>query len=505
MAIFFFKEEPMYSIHNLNIIHNTTLKKIIDDLSFSLQKHDKLALIGEEGTGKSTLIKALINEPLEYAHYHPTPKVIINYVPQSVQIEESIMEYLINNSVDYAKLYTLLNGFNIKENILERESGTSLSGGEKTKLALVKAFAYESDLIILDEPTNNLDLKSIKYLEYLCNKSSTPIIFASHDTVFIKSIATSILHFESLRRRTVNKQTLYNMDFITFKEHRSNTIANEIKKYESGIKEINRAETRFERINDSVSHALKTTRLDTAAKNLKDKMSQVKNVSSRIEVKKESLVEPSEYEDPVNFKFNSLTLPSSKIVLDLNLETLKIGNRVLSNNLHLKIIGPQKIIIIGDNGVGKTTLINEIIKQAKVSYAYMAQSYSDVMNVHKNSIEQLCDISLKEEVMKTMTYLGSLNFSYDEMHLPFYKLSGGQKAKVFFAKLALNQTQLLILDEPTRNISPLSLDVLLEQLNDYKGAIIMVTHDRKLLKSLNSIVYELSSSGLANVNIDDYL
>lgn len=497
----------MYSIHNLNIIHNTTLKKIIDDLSFSVQQHDKLALIGEEGTGKSTLIKALINEPLEYAHYHPTTKAIINYVPQSVQIEESIMEYLINNSVDYAKLYSLLNGFKIKESILERESGTSLSGGENTKLALVKAFAYESDLIILDEPTNNLDLKSIKYLEELCVKSSTPIIFASHDTVFIESIATSILHFETVKKRTINNQTLYNMNFIAFKKHRSSTITNEVKKYESGKKEIKRAEARFERINDSVSYALDTvSRQDPlAAKNLKDKMSQVKNVSSRIEVKRTSLVEPSEYEDPVNFTISSLALPSSKIVLDLNLDTLNINDKVLSKNISLKIIGPQKIIIIGDNGVGKTTLINEIIKQAKVSYAYMAQSYSDVMNVNKNSIEQLCDISIKEEVIKTTTYLGSLNFSYDEMHLPFNQLSGGQKAKVFFAKLALNQTQLLILDEPTRNISPLSLDVLLEQLNDYKGAIIMVTHDRKLLKSLHSKVYELSSSGLANVNIDDYL
>lgn len=505
--LLFYKEEPMFYIENLDIIHNTTNEKIIDNLSFLVQENQKLALIGEEGTGKTSLIKALNQEDLGFAnavYTNISTPAIINYVPQIVTIKGSVSDYLMNDMVDYGRLYELMDGFNISEDLLQRKEGPTLSGGEATKIALVKAFLYEADLIILDEPTNNLDIKSIQYLEKLCQTTNIPIIFASHDIRFIETISTMVLHFESLRKRTKNRQTLYSMNYIDFKSLRENTIVNETMKYESEMKSLKIAEKRYERVHDNVAHALNTvTRQNPqAARNLKDKMSQVKNIESRIKKRRDTLIEPKEFETPINLILNSESVPSSKTLVDLNLEILAIHGKTLSKNIHFKLIGPKKVAIIGNNGVGKTTLIKEIMKHTKVPFAYMPQSYATIMDVNKSALELLCDIRVKQDKSKTMTLLGSLSFTFDEMNLPFDNLSGGQKAKVFFTQLALNKTQLLIMDEPTRNISPLSMEVLNEQIRSYKGALIVITHDRNLLDTLIDEVYELTPDGLFKKDLD---
>ena len=193
---------------------------------------------------------------------------------------------------------------------------------------------------------------------------------------------------------------------------------------------------------------------------------------------------------------NHIDTPASKEILRLNLDKLIIADKVLTDSIQLDIIGPEKFGIIGDNGVGKIRLVKEIMAASLVDYAYMPQTYAEVLDINQSPVELLASSRNKADISKAMTHLGSLNFKVEEMQSPFKDLSGGQKAKVYFALMSLRETQLLILDEPSRNISPLSLDTLIHQLQAYQGAIIVITHNRDLFHTVFDKVYQLSKDGL---------
>lgn len=497
----------MLHIKNLSITNHNTQILIIDKLNLSLDKGDKLALIGEEGSGKSSFIKAIFYSALDYAsvEFDFLSTGICTYVAQEIVYSGSVLSYL--QIEDYVLFYNLMDGFGLEDSIRMREDFNTLSGGEKTKLALIKSFMNPVDLMILDEPTNNLDLKSIYFLETLCQRYEGTLIFSSHDTRFVENLANKIYHFENINRRRENKQTFYNCSYNEFLVARSSRIDQQRRTYEAGRKEIAIASQKYERVHDNVHHALNTIsrQAPQVAKNLKDKMRQVKSVEKKIQKKKDSLRKPDSYETAARFTLEVEPVHTKKEVVNLELPYLKIGDIILTDKIKLKLNGPKKIAIIGSNGVGKTTLIKKIMDNTSLQYAYMPQNYEDVIDVKLNAIELLCDIKIKEEQTKAMTYLGSLNFSYEEMHLAFEELSGGQKAKVFFAVMSLNKTELLILDEPTRNISSLSMNTLIQEIKKFRGAIILVTHDRTLLESGLDCIYELDSSGLVPIDINTYM
>lgn len=488
----------MLYIKNLSITNNKTQVQIIDTLTLSLNKNDKLALIGEEGSGKSSFIKALFYHTLDYASlsYEQIQSGFISYVSQETVFNGAVYEFI--QSEDYQELYTLCARINMDSALLYRDDFNTLSGGEKTKLAIIKAFLEKPDILILDEPTNNLDIESIIALERLCQTFEGILIYASHDTKFIENTANKILHFENIKRRTENRQTFYNMNYKDFIDKRQATIQTETKVYEAGRKEVAIAEKRYERVHDNVHHALKTISRQEpqAAKNLKDKMRQVKSVGKKIEKKKDALQKPRAFEEAIDIRFKSEGVHQNKLILDLNLKELKIDDTILSKQIQLQIKGPEKIAILGENGSGKTTLIKEIMDKLTCKYVYMPQNYEDIFDTDLNAIALLADVKDKEDRENTMTYLASLNFSYEEMYLPFKELSGGQKAKLFFGKMAQNKTELLILDEPTRNISSLSIDTLIREIQKFQGAIILVSHDRKLLEALTFKSYQLDPLGL---------
>lgn len=486
----------MLRIENLNITHHNTQKNIIHNLSLSLNPNDKLALIGEEGTGKSSLIKALFYRELDYAsitfkHLHHG---LLAYVSQDAIRQAS---FHFDAFTDYQLLFTYLTGFDIDESLLFGDFET-LSGGELTKLALIKAFLMKPDVLILDEPTNNLDLKSILFLEKLCLDFEGILIFASHDVSFIKNVANKIYHFESIKRRTHHQQTFYNLNYEDFKTQRNNKIEKETRIFESSQKDIEIMKKRHEKIHNKVEHAQAViSRQDPeGAKRLKVKMQAVKSNEKNIERKIEQLKTPDEYETPVSFILQEKDVHNQKLILDLHLKPFMIDEKVLAKEVFLQIIGPEKIAIVGSNGVGKTSLLKEVIKKLKVPYAYMPQNYSDVLDVHQTPIELLANTDKKDSITQVRTYLGSLLFTYEEMNSAFKNLSGGQKAKVYFASMALKEIEVLIFDEPTRNISALSMEILLQEMVEFKGVLILITHDRMLLENAVNKIYELTNKGL---------
>ena len=199
-------------------------------------------------------------------------------------------------------------------------------------------------------------------------------------------------------------------------------------------------------------------------------------------------------------KFGSqASIPNGKTVLDFTLDTLRISDNVLAHDIHLFIRGAEHICITGKNGCGKSTLMRmlskELLQRSDIKAAYMPQNYEELLDLSQSPVEFLSDGS-KESISLMRTYLGSMKFTADEMTHPMRELSGGQRAKVMLLYLDTSGCDVLLLDEPSRNFSPLSNPVIRRMLRAYQGAIISISHDRKYIAEVCDKVYELTSEGL---------
>ena len=185
---------------------------------------------------------------------------------------------------------------------------------------------------------------------------------------------------------------------------------------------------------------------------------------------------------------------------------------MIDKPISLYIKGSKKIAIIGENGAGKSTLIKliyeELASKSSFNVGYMSQNYEDELLNYMSPLDYLAKeigASTKEELTKIQTYLGSLKFTYEEMNRSISSLSGGQKAKIFFTKLILKKVNVMLLDEPTRNISPLSNKSFIKSIKQYKGVIIAVSHDRNFIYQVFDEIYELSSEkGLQQIQRDEF-
>ena len=211
-----------------------------------------------------------------------------------------------------------------------------------------------------------------------------------------------------------------------------------------------------------------------------------------------------EQEEAIFFKLGGDTakMPAGKTVIEYSLDELITpdGIKVLARDIFLRVRGPEKICIVGTNGIGKTTLLrkiaDELLSRKDIKAQYMPQNYEDLLDLDVTPVEFLDDTGDKEIRTKIRTYLGSLKYTADEMEHPIRELSGGQKAKVLLLKMSLSDANVLILDEPTRNFSPLSGPVIRRMISEFPGAVISISHDRKYIDEVCDKVYTLSESGL---------
>ena len=216
------------------------------------------------------------------------------------------------------------------------------------------------------------------------------------------------------------------------------------------------------------------------------------------------MIEMPEQEEAIFFKLGdkSASIPAGKTVMEYDLPKLQTpdGERTLSEKIDLKIRGSEKICIVGANGAGKTTLLKKIAEELRnrtdVHTEYMPQNYEEQLNLDLTPVEYLAPSGDKKEQTKVRTYLGSLKYTTDEMEHSIRELSGGQKAKVLLLKMSLSGANVLVLDEPTRNFSPLSGPVIRKMLREFPGAIISISHDRRYVEEVCDKVYVLSETGL---------
>lgn len=536
----------MLIISNLTILLKKDLRTLIKDFSFVLNKKDKVGIIGEEGNGKSSLLKVIYN-PEEASKYLEITGNIsikdekIGYLPQMIDKEKlnlSINE-LLNKEIDYSlldykKYYLYIDTFHLDEGKLlsDEIKVKSLSGGERIKIFLLIELMKEPTILLLDEPSNDLDLSSLNLLEELIKNIDIPVMFISHDESLLSKCANKIIHIESLKSKSEPRVTIKSLNYDDYFTSREDFLDKNIQEYKKDKENFEKKMDKFNKVYQSVNYALNTVSRSQpgVAKNLKDKMHSVKSMEKRYAKEKENLTQKYEVEDEINLKFDNLNsldtkgnssnskinylIDPSKIVLDLNIEKLKINNEItlIDKPISLYIKGSKKIAIIGENGAGKSTLIKliyeELASKSSFNVGYMSQNYEDELLNYMSPLDYLAKeigASTKEELTKIQTYLGSLKFTYEEMNRSISSLSGGQKAKIFFTKLILKKVNVMLLDEPTRNISPLSNKSFIKSIRQYKGVIIAVSHDRNFIYKVCDEIYELSSeTGLQQIQRDEF-
>ena len=487
----------MFEIENLDIYIYP--RYLIKNLSLTLNKGDKLAIIGEEGNGKSTLLKAILGIA-NYAsvtgkvHFHGNK---VGYLEQSLD-ENTLMqtskEFLFKNENDYYEkigtFYKYLEIFELNEKILNQPLHT-LYGGEKVKIRMLKLFLEEVDIYILDEPTNDLDIASLEWLEKFIKETDKPIIYVSHDETLLANTANKILHLEQLKKKMEPRHTLEKIDYDTYVKERLRKITHQtqIAKFEKKEKIRQKVEREQNTISRSDPHG---------ARLLKKKMHNVKAQEKKLE--NTNLTPIPDIEESIFFAFEKVAIPKTKRILKIDLPVLEVPNKVLAKNIHLDVSGPMHSCIIGKNGSGKTTLLRKIKEELEnrkdIKLGYMPQFYEEVFKDYETVLDFISKGKSKEEITKARMYLGNMNFTSDEMTGKISNLSNGTKAKLLLMKFVLEKCDVLLLDEPTRNVSPLSNPVIRKVLKEFDGTIISISHDRKYLEEVIDKVYLLTENGL---------
>lgn len=506
----------MLQIKNLTIEFKRDLRTLIRDLSFTLQPGDKVGLIGEEGNGKTVLLQAIANpgalkDNFEVRGEIHTGDEIIGYLPQVATLDDLEMttEKVFQAAFPYGNLdwnlyFNLLRRLDFPEERIRPDlTLRQLSGGEKIKFFLLLELLKKPTVLLLDEPTNDLDLDAVLMLENLIRESDIPVMFVSHDETLLENCANTILHLAQLRHKTRPQHTLARLgygDYIRAKQdgiiRQTKLAAKEKEEYEAKLQ-------RYQRIRERVQHELRATKVDTTGRLLAKKMKSVKAYGGRLDKEKGELTQKPDVENPIMLSFfPEIDMPQNKEVLRLDLPLLKAGDTALARDVKLAITGPEKICIVGANGSGKTTLLRRILPelaQRKLRYGYMPQDYTDRMDPEGSAIDYLTVTHMKDEHTRIRTFLGCLNFTPEEMLRPIATLSGGQRAKLFFSQMILDRAEVLVLDEPTRNLSPLSGPEIREALEAYNGTIIAVSHDRKFIRDVFDKVLRLDRDGLHHV------
>ena len=507
---------PVLQIKNLTITHRKDGRVLLKDFSFTLSPGDRAVLIGEEGDGKSTLLKLIYDERLvrdyvEYSGGIVKSGLTLGYLAQELsgaQKERSVLEFCAGFPAFYtlapAELSGIANRLGLEAGLFydDRKVGT-LSGGEKVKLQLAGILMGRPDALLLDEPSNDLDLETLEWLEAFLNSCALPALYVSHDETLIENTANVVIHLEQVRRKTLPRHTVARMPYRRYVEERLSGFARREREAKKERDEYEKQREKFLRIRSRVEHEqAAVSRGDPhGGQLLKKKMKAVQSMGRRFERERERMTRPPDTEDAIFVRFaEGVSVPNGKTVLDLDLPELAAGGRVLARDVHLHVAGPEKVCIIGQNGAGKTTLLRKIaellLPRPDLKAAYMPQDYGDLLDGAETPVEFLSSAGGKAEITRIRTFLGSMRYTAGEMEHGVSELSGGQKAKLLFLNMIFGGCNVLVLDEPTRNFSPLSNPVIRSVLKSFGGAIISVSHDRKYIGEVCGRILRLTESGL---------
>ena len=482
----------MVEVRNFNIKLRNSDRYLLKNFNLILNNKDKAAIIGEEGNGKTTFIKSLISNKdiLEYVDVEGIINVPknIGYLEQSLNelwLERELREFFLKDNPDlnenyeiyddYKKTIEVFNSLRLDLNLLESERKIStFSGGEKVKFQLAKIMIKNPEFLILDEPTNDLDIETLEFLENFINNTDIPILYISHDETLLENTANMIIHLEQLKRKSDVRNTVSKISYKDYVEDRQKRIDKSIQEHNSETKDKKESLKKLNKIKDII------------VANNPERQNQLRSlIAEEKRLEKDSITEKIETEDQIFLKISDIEeIPNSKVILDMHLDVLEVDGKNFANNINITLIGKEKLVILGKNGSGKTTLLKKILERLKqtpnIKVGYMPQNYDEVLKNYSKVLDFLSENN-EESITRIRSLLGMLKFTSEEMLSDISNLSGGQKAKIFLLKMFLDKSNVLVLDEPTRNLSPLSNPVIRKILKEYPGSIISVSHDRKYI------------------------
>lgn len=512
---------------------------ILHNIKLEIQTRDRIALVGRNGSGKSTLLKIIAGELNYDSGEIIKPKdVTIGFLDQhtGLDTDNSIWEEMMNvfqdlkdmekqlryleqqmskedvyqNEMKYNKILSeydylqnefkekggyqyeadirsVLHGLNFADYSYDTKIST-LSGGQKTRLALGKLLLSKPDILILDEPTNHLDIETLTWLEQYLQTFNGAILIVSHDRYFLDKVVNQVYECAN------NTLTRYIGNYSKYLEQKAANFEREMKMYEKQQEEIARIK---EFIARNIVRASTTKRAQSRRKMLE---------------KMEIMDRPSIDDKSVSFSFQIERQSGNEV---LNVSDLSIGynSNILSSNIHFRVTRGDSIALLGPNGVGKSTLLKTLVGKltaihgsiqfgTNVNIAYYDQEQADLTS-NKSVLNELWDEYPMKTEKEIRTVLGNFLFSGDDVLKPVSTLSGGEKARLSLAKLMLLNANLLILDEPTNHLDLDSKEILENALVDYPGTILFVSHDRYFINRIATKVFELTKDGI-NEYLGDY-
>jgi ATPase subunit of ABC transporter with duplicated ATPase domains len=498
----------MITIKNLNVVDSIFGNQLINDLSITINEHDKIAIIGSEGTGKSTLLKLINQHQLDYIQmtgdiFAPHHMV---YIEQNISYQwdnKTVDDFIVKpiNLFDISSFRKWLYQFSFDYDcIIDRKIHT-FSGGEKVKLALIKGMLQDPDVLLLDEPSNDLDFDTLQFLESFLKNLSIPIVLISHDQTLLENVANGFIHLQHIHKQNQAQTYVFFGTYKDYKERFINQYHSDLKIARKQRSDHTKKLAKFRQIYNKVEHQQnQAVRNPSLARLLKKKIKSLKSQESRFEKEKEAWLDMPEKEEPMNIFFDDDTRRNqNKILLDLTINSFTLPNQKIIKNIRLTIKAKDKIVIYGQNGIGKTSFIKHIasyLDSNHIEYGYIPQNYMDLLDIKENVVSLLLEKQNKYPEYRIRQILSQLGFKRKEMDAECSQLSEGLKLKVLLFLLVSRPSDILLLDEPTRNISPINQDEIYQLFLDYQGAIIAITHDRTFIETCFDDIYHFTKDGL---------
>ena len=524
-----------------NISKSFGIDEIIKNASFNIEEREKAAIVGINGAGKTTLLRIIMGEyqadsgeviiakdrTIGYLAQHQklsgdntiydellsVKKDIIELEQKIRRLElemhskegvelEAVMEaysksthqFELQNGYAYkSEVVGVLKGLGFDESDFEKKMNT-LSGGQKTRVALGRLLLSKPDIIMLDEPTNHLDMNSIAWLEnYLVNYDGSVIIVA-HDRYFLDKVVTKVIEVE---RGIVS---VFSGNYSDYAAKKKQLMDAKLKEYYNQQRDIKHQE--------EVIAKLKSFNREKSIKRAESR----EKLLDKIEV----IDKPITEQETMHFKLEPAKESGNDVLSVEGLSKAFGGNR-LFDNVSFEIKKGEKVALIGNNGTGKTTIlkiINHIIDAdagkvklgANVEIGYYDQEHN-VLHMDKTAFDEIGDAYPDMTNTQIRNMLACFLFTGDDVFKKISDLSGGERGRVSLAKLMLSNANFLILDEPTNHLDIMSKEILESALNRYTGTVLYVSHDRYFINKTASRIMELSANTVTNYigNYDYYL
>lgn len=504
---------PVLSVHDLTIQFSGP--PILDNVQLHMDRGERVCIVGRNGAGKSTLLKTILGEYTPNSGTIAFPEGgIAAALPQvspdhwDVSVYEAVAlgygedgEKLLANRDHHnldldpdlqwkmeQKIDTTIDLFQ-----LEPEANfNSLSGGQKRRVLMAKAIVADPALLILDEPTNHMDIESIVWLESYLKGSDISLIFVTHDRAFLKSVATRIVEID------LGQIISYRCDYDTYLVRKAENLEAEEKNRELFAKKLSQEEAWLRK-----GVRARRTRNEGRVKALKNMRAESKEMRQR--------------QGTANFELQQSGASGQKAITALG-ASFSIDGKTILKPFELKIGRHDRIGIIGPNGSGKSTLIKLLLEKiapstgtvehgTKLEICYfdqMREQLNEELNVFDNIADGNENVSINGRQLHVISYLKDFLFTPDRARASIKTLSGGERNRLMIAKLFTQPFNFLVMDEPTNDLDAETLEMLEELLMNYKGTLLLVSHDREFLNNTVTSIVAINKNGEIEEQVGGY-